>query len=135
MSRSRSARTRSPNRRVKTPGPNAWRVCCPPHTASFYVDEPTEPRGADRSGPRGIVEHRCAELLHRCEGREERIFSAESAGRRIAQYPAPAVLLPYRRHRGRLLSDRQHDALTARDNSLDYKIAGIDVPQIQGCPS
>jgi ureidoacrylate peracid hydrolase len=22
-----------------------------------------------------------------------------------------------------------------RDNSLDYKIAGIDVPQIQGCPS
>src|SRR6266404_8875375 len=55
MSRSKSARTRSPTLRARPPGPSAWRACCRPLTRKWCADEHAEPRGADRSGPQALL--------------------------------------------------------------------------------
>ena len=91
-------------------GPSAWRACCPPPTPSSCADERTEPRGADRSGPRGIADHRCPELLRRAgaPGKAE-YFRRSLRDTVLPNIRRLQIRLPERRHRGRLFGDREHD--------------------------
>ena len=116
------------DRRARANGPNAWRACCPPPMANSCADERTEPRGADRPGPRRIADHRRSELLRGTGSGKDRVFPSEPARHRAAEYPTPAGRLPARRIEV-MYSVIENMTRDGRDRSLDYKISGIDVPR------
>ena len=69
-----------------------------------------EPRGADRSGPRGIADHRRPELLHRDRRPARPNTSAVACGTAVLPNIRRLQLgLPQCRHRGRLFGHREHD--------------------------
>ena len=96
--------------------------------ASSAVNGRSEPRGADRSGARGIADHRRPELLHQ---RKAPISGYFRHGLQTAVLPNIRRLQLACRQAGIevLYSVIENMTRDGRDRSLDYKISGIDVPR------
>src|SRR3984893_17107793 len=134
MSRSRSAKTRSPNRPVRPLGPSAWRACCRPPTANFCADEQTEPRGAHRSNPRSAIDRRRSKLLRASQwccmrGHAPAPYFFRTL-RKVVIPNLQRLQSACRRARIEVVcAVVENMTRDGRDRSLDYTISGIDVPR------